>query len=214
MALALLIAIWGVFLGVTLVRKRAEYKADSSIGAFQRQLQVLRRNSQAIDSQAIGRQATERQAIERSRGLLAPQLPGRDDAALPGLATVQLRQLRQLNRPDPLSSASPDAYGGRATGEAQRGSRQDPYFRPEACERRRDVLLILVSALVSTGLISIIPAARMALVLTAVAGAALLIYVVLLVRLRAHAAERETKLRYMPAPLETAVFADRRFIAR
>ena len=43
MALALLIAIWGVFLGVTLVRKRAEYRADSSIGAFQRQLQVLRR---------------------------------------------------------------------------------------------------------------------------------------------------------------------------
>ena len=52
MALALLIAIWGVFLGVTLVRKRAEYKADSSIGAFQRQLQVLRRNSQAIDRSA------------------------------------------------------------------------------------------------------------------------------------------------------------------
>ena len=52
MVLALLIAIWGVFLGVTLVRKRAEYKADSSIGAFQRQLQVLRRNSQAIDRSA------------------------------------------------------------------------------------------------------------------------------------------------------------------
>ncbi len=49
MFLAVLIGIWGVFLGVTLVRKRADYRADSSIGAFQRQLQVLRRNSQAAD---------------------------------------------------------------------------------------------------------------------------------------------------------------------
>jgi hypothetical protein len=201
-ALALLIAIWGVFLGVTLVRKRAEYKADSSIGAFQRQLQVLRRNSQAFD---------------RSAGLGAPQQVG-DEAALPGFAPLQLRQ---LHRPDSLGPGSPDPYGRRAAAFVARGggivgegSRQDPYFRPEACERRRDVLLILVSALLSTGLISIIPAARVALVLTAVAGAALLVYVVLLVRLRAHATERETKLRYMPPPIEAPVFADRRFIAR
>ena len=195
MALALLIAIWGVFLGVTLVRKRAEYKADSSIGAFQRQLQVLRRNSQALD---------------RSTGLGVPQLLGRDPA-LPGFSPMQLRQVR---RADPLRSGPFDASGGSANEAPARGSRQDPYFRPEACERRRDVLLILVSALVSTGLISIIPAARMALVLTAVAGAALLAYVVLLVRLRAQATEREAKLRYMPAPIQTPVFADRRFIAR
>jgi hypothetical protein len=194
-ALALLIAIWGVFLGVTLVRKRAEYKADSSIGAFQRQLQVLRRNSQAID---------------RSAGTGVPQLVGRD-SALPGFAPMQLRQ---LHRADPLRSGPIDEVGGRAGLIASRGGRQDPYFKPEACERRRDVLLILVSALVSTALISIIPAARMALVLTAICGAALLIYLVLLVRLRAHATERETKLRYMPAQIEAPVLADRRFIAR
>jgi hypothetical protein len=76
------------------------------------------------------------------------------------------------------------------------------------------VILILGSALVSTGLISIIPAARMALVLTAIAGAALLIYVALLVRLRAHATEREMKLRYMPPPIEAPVFANRRSVAR
>ena len=104
--------------------------------------------------------------------------------------------------------------GGRADVIASRGGRQDPYFKPEACERRRDVLLILVSALVSTALVSIIPAARMALVLTAICGAALLIYLVLLVRLRSHATERETKLRYMPAQIEAPVLADRRYIAR
>ena len=74
--------------------------------------------------------------------------------------------------------------------------------------------MILVSILVSTGLISIIPAARMALVLTAVAGAALVAYVLLLVRLRAQAMEREMKLRYMPPRIEAPVFGDRRIIAR
>jgi hypothetical protein len=194
-ALALLIAIWGVFLGVTLVRKRAEYKADSSIGAFQRQLQVLRRNSQAID---------------RSAGLGDPQLAVRHEA-LPGFAPMQLRQLHKADR---LGSGPPDSAGYLVATSSAPSGRQDPYFRPEACERRRDVLLILASALVSTGLISIIPAARMALVLTAIAGAALLIYVALLVRLRAHATEREMKLRYMPAPIEAPVFVDRRSIAR
>jgi hypothetical protein len=194
-ALALLIAIWGVFLGVTLVRKRAEYKADSSIGAFQRQLQVLRRNSQAID---------------RSAGLGDPQLSVRDDV-LPGFAPMQLRQLHKADR---LGSALPDNAGHLAASSSAPSGKQDPYFRPEACERRRDVLLILASALVSTGLISIIPAARMALVVTAVAGAALLIYVALLVRLRAHATEREMKLRYMPPPIEAPVFANRRSVAR
>jgi hypothetical protein len=194
-ALALLIAIWGVFLGVTLVRKRAEYKADSSIGAFQRQLQVLRRNSQAID---------------RSAGSDDPQSAVRGDV-LPGFAPMQLRQLHKADR---LGSGLPDNDGNLSTASSAPSGRQDPYFRPEACERRRDVLLILVSALVSTGLISIIPAARMALVVTAIAGAALLIYVALLVRLRAHATEREMKLRYMPPPIEAPVFANRRSVAR
>ena len=195
MALALLIAIWGVFLGVTLVRKRAEYKADSSIGAFERQLQVLRRNSQAMD---------------RTGGQVAPRSAHRD--ALPtGFAPLQLRQ---LNRADPFRSGLSNGVGERAAAIVARGGKQDPYFRHSACQRRRDVLMILVSVLVSTGLISIIPAARMALALTALAGVALVAYVVLLVRLRARATEREMKLRYMPAPIQAPAFADRRFIAR
>ncbi len=76
------------------------------------------------------------------------------------------------------------------------------------------MLLILLSAFVSTGLISIIPAARMALVLTAISGFALLVYVVMLVRLRAQAFEREMKLRYMPPPAAPPVFVDRRVVAR
>jgi hypothetical protein len=42
----------------------------------------------------------------------------------------------------------------------------------------------------------------------------LLLYVVMLVRLRAQAFEREMKLRYMPARTPSPVFVDRRVVAR
>jgi hypothetical protein len=190
--LAVLIGIWGVFLGVTLVRKRADYRADSSIGAFQRQLQVLRRNSQAVD---------------RLQGLDSGVLGDQSSAALAPFRSQRLNGRATYNE---HRRQDPHALDGTVV----RGSRQDPYFRRGACERRRDVLLILLSALVSTGLISIIPAARMALVLTAISGFALLVYVVMLVRLRAQAYEREMKLRYMPRPAAPPVFVDRRVVAR
>jgi hypothetical protein len=127
---------------------------------------------------------------------------------LPGFTQVRARQMELEASPYP---ARQRAGQHTATG---RVSNHDPYFRPEACARRRDVLLILVSAIASTGLVSIIPAARMALVLTAIAGVAFLVYVVLLVRLRAQAFERQTKLRYMPVLEVSPAYADRRVVAR
>lgn len=192
--LAVLIGIWGVFLGVTLVRKRAEYRADSSIGAFQRQLQVLRPNSVTVD-RLQGLQRRPAGDPSSGSGVFAPFR----SQQLNGSAMGQGRHAQKSH------------FVGEST---VKESRQDPYFRPEACERRRDVLMVLLSALVSTGLISIIPEARMALVLTAISGFALLVYVVMLVRLRAQAFEREMKLRYMPAAASAPVLVDRRVIAR
>jgi hypothetical protein len=191
--LAAIIGIWGVFLGVTLVRKRAEYRADSSIGAFQRQLQVLRRNSLAVD---------------RLHGADAGSIADQSSQAP---APFRSNQFGGSATNHGWSGYGPDESVG---GAGAREIRQDPYFRPGACERRRDVLLVLLSAFVSTGLISIIPVARMALVLTAISGLALLLYVVMLVRLRAQAFEREMKLRYMPARTPSPVFVDRRVVAR
>jgi hypothetical protein len=96
---------------------------------------------------------------------------------------------------------------------------KDPFFSREARERRRDVLLILVSIFIGTGLIAIIPQARMALVLTGLSGVLLVAYIALLVRTQARATERAVKLRYMPAqpqlPARRApAFEDRRVIAR
>jgi hypothetical protein len=159
-ALVVLIAIWGVFLGVTFVRRRAEFRADSSIGTFQRQLQVLRRNSAVSSFQAKFGDETS-------------------DVPVPNWE-----------------------------------EREDPFFRPEARERRRDVLLILVSVVVSTGLVSIIPAARIVLVITGISALLLAAYVALLVRSQARATERSMKLRYMPRVQETPSYPDRRLVAR
>ncbi|HUO49828.1 MAG TPA: hypothetical protein VMU09_13440, partial [Acidimicrobiales bacterium] len=76
--------------------------------------------------------------------------------------------------------------------------RHDPFFRPEACRRRRDVLVVLTGTTVVTGLLGIIPSMQPVLFLTAIGLAALVGYIVLIVRLRSFALEREVKLRYLP----------------
>jgi hypothetical protein len=181
-ALVVLIAIWGVFLGVTLVRKRAEYRADSSIGKFQRQLQVLRRNAQVTNR-------------NHSSGLhaVSPDLP----PSAPQLAPSQLS----------LSPLRPYGQPSRTS--------EDAFFSRQARERRRDVLLVLASIFVGTGLIAIIPQARLALVLTGLAGLLLVAYIALLIRTQARASERSLKLRYMPTqPQQAPTFTDRRVVAR
>jgi hypothetical protein len=76
--------------------------------------------------------------------------------------------------------------------------RSDPYFRPGACRRRRNVLSALLTLLVFTGALGVIPSLRPALFAT-IAGAVLLLgYVGLLIYLRNLALEREMKLRYLP----------------
>jgi len=117
------------------------------------------------------------------------------------------RHLRVLERAGPVT-VDP-AHRLAATGQSLRpmrrsgirgGSkvRSDPYFRPEACRRRRSVLVGLLTVLVFTGALGAVPALRPALFAT-IAGAVLLLgYVGLLVYLRNLALEREFKLRYLP----------------
>jgi len=114
-------------------------------------------------------------------------------------------------------SASPNPFrvaGTRpATTDAAR--RPDPYFRPEACKRRRDVLGVLLSSVVVSGLLGAVPALRPALYVTAGTGVLLAAYVALLVRLRTLALEREVKLRYLPRPMEhESLVTVRRAVAR
>jgi len=116
------------------------------------------------------------------------------------------RQLRVLEHAGPslVDPANRMASMKRSipTGPHPPDVRHDPFFRPEACRRRRDVLLVLTATTVLTGLLGAIPSMQPLLVLTGLAFAALVGYVVLIVRLRALALEREVKLRYLPQPVQ------------
>jgi hypothetical protein len=116
------------------------------------------------------------------------------------------RQLRVLEHTGP-SLVDPANRLGHLNGATARPApaaahpphvRHDPFFRPEACRRRRDVLLVLVGTTVGTGLLGAIPKLQPILFVTAIAAMALIGYIGLLVRLRTLALEREVKLRYLP----------------
>ncbi len=172
--LLILAMVWAVVLGPSLLRRRAERRATDSIGAFHRQLRVLQRTGPSMVD-AAHRLGTE---------LPESGSPFRVAGARGGILVV---------RPDAPGSMPLDVRAHR---------RPDPYFRPEACKRRRDVLLLLLSVLVATGLLGAVPKMHALLYVTIVGAVALAGYVGLLVHLRNLALEREVKLHYLPQPTE------------
>jgi hypothetical protein len=74
-----------------------------------------------------------------------------------------------------------------------------PPTRAELQKRRRDVLLALLAAVVTTLALGLL--FRPALLLNGIADVAFAGYVALLVRARTIAAEREMKVRYLPGPM-------------
>jgi hypothetical protein len=130
------------------------------------------------------------------------------------------RQLRVLEHAgpslvDPANRMVTAQRGPVAAGPHPPDVRHDPFFRPDACRRRRDVLMVLAATTVVTGLLGIIPSMQPVLVLTGLGFAALVGYVVLIVRLRSLALEREVKLRYLPqAAQPEPAFVIRRVAAR
>ena len=74
-----------------------------------------------------------------------------------------------------------------------------PPTRSQLQKRRRDVLLALLATVVATLAVGLL--FRPALLLNGIADVAFVGYVVLLVRARTIAAERDTKVRYLPGPM-------------
>jgi len=176
--LLILVLVWAVVLGPSLLRRGFQRRSSTdSIGAFHRQLRVLQRTGPTL--------VDPLHRLDVS--LPATHIGARTRPGRPGLIVVS---------PDmtlPVSEESANDSSAR---------RPDPYFRPEACKRRRDVLIALLLAVVVTGLPGAIPSARPILAVTAVAAIALVGYIALLVRLRTRALERQVKLRYLPQPAD------------
>ena len=176
--LVVLVLVWAVVLGPSLLRRTADRQSKDSIGSFHRQLNVLGRTGPSLMPPA------------HRLGAVIP--PPRSDAEGKGsLGSVSSRPA-----PSAVQPTGPD-------GDPQAAFRRpDPYFRPGACKRRRDVLMVLVCTLTVTGLIGIIPAMHVLLAATVFVAVVLVAYVGLLVRLRSRAVEREVKLRYLPRSIE------------
>jgi hypothetical protein len=172
--LLVLVLVWAVVLVPSLLKRTAERRSDS-IGAFHRHLRVLQRTTPG--SGAPERALAASGDFER----MARAADGEDHA-------VSERQ--------GIAEASPNSATRTVV------QRCDPYFRAGACKRRRDVVIVLVSAVLVTAAIGALPAARPILIITPVLVAVLVAYVALLLRMRNRAVEREMKLRYLPEPID------------
>jgi hypothetical protein len=173
--LIVLVLVWAVVLGPSLFRRTTDRHHKDSIGSFHRQLNVLGRTGPSLMAPA------HRLGTATPAHRVSPSDP---------------RWLVSVSSRPALGT---DSYQGGAEAVDPRALRRsDPYFRPGACRRRRDVLMVLLCALTVTGLIGIIPVMHVLLLATAFVGLVLAVYVGLLIRLRNQALEREIKLRYLP----------------
>jgi hypothetical protein len=174
----ILVVVWAAVLGPSFLRRRFDRRSGDSISEFHHHLRVLRRTGPTLVNPAF--KLTTSLPDESSRRLAR-------NAAVGGTGLILIR---------------PDAAPPRGVAAGSQTQRPDRYFRPEACKRRRDVLLCMVSVIVGTGLLGAIPVLRPLLGLTAFMLVVSALYVMMLVRLGRRAAERAAKLRYLPEPTE------------
>jgi len=188
--LLILAGVWALVLGPGIVKRMLEGRSIDSVGAFHRHLRVLERTGPTVVDPVF-------------RLANSSEPPGRRPAPVP------------LPRPG-LVLIRPDARAPRlgTDGGAVSQRRSDPYFSPGACRRRRDVLLALVSVFLFTGVLGAIPQLRMILAVTAFSAVLVMLYLVVLVRMRTRALERSVKLRYLPSPAPEFPVVVRRSAAR
>jgi hypothetical protein len=178
--LVLLLMVWIVVLAPGVWRRRAEQRAGDSVSSFHRQLGVLQRAGRSLVPPA-----------HRLRGTQPLQMT--DSRSRPALAVV---------RPDGSVSSGRSSGGARlavsrptgAGGFAAIGS-GDRYFHPSACKRRRDLFLGLAATAAGTGILGALPALHPLLVVSLLTALALVGYIVLLLRLRSVAVERQSSAR-------------------
>jgi hypothetical protein len=112
------------------------------------------------------------------------------------ISPANTRVDRQLGSPAP-AYAAPASASASAPARAPRQSRQATL---SARRRRRNVLVTLTLTTLLLVVLGAVPGMHLLLVVAAVSGVLLVLYVSLLVRMRNAAAEREMKLSFLPGP--------------
>ena len=106
------------------------------------------------------------------------------------------RQLTTLERTGP-----PESKAGPVAGVVGGAVRVRPRSRVQ--KRRRDVMLVLVGAMVGTLALSLVPGLGLLLFVHLLVDVLFVAYVAVLIRLRSAAVEREMKLRFLPGAHQT-----------
>jgi hypothetical protein len=144
----------------------------------------LRNRAEGRPGDSIGAFHRQLTTLERT-GPESPMARVSRAARMPRLSTSRL--------------ASPRAAAAASTAVAARRPARPSTARSRAQKRRRDVMLVLAGVMVSTLALSFVPGLGLLLVLHVVSDLLFVAYVVLLIRLRGLAAEREMKLRFLPS---------------
>lgn len=213
MALVVIVGMWVVVGMVSLARRRAERGSTSSIGDFRRQLRVIGRTGPELLVTPANRLRVPRpsatvvtfpgpQARRPSGPTLVSPSGWTDDrggGGQPGFRRpLGGQDARRPARRTSLASIPTRDRAPRMVG-TDRG-----LGRQRTLERRRNVLIALVSLTIVAAFIAAVSGAQMMWALAAIGALVLVGYVALLIRMRNRAAERDLKLSFLPPPRQVA----------
>lgn len=166
--LLILAGIWAAVILVPLVRAKTEGTLGDSIGSFRRHLSILERTAPSV--------------VPPANRLRAPR---------PAVSTNAQRQMAASRL---LSEAGhPRSSRRRPVGRGVATAR-----RRQSQRRRRDVLIALLAGSVGSFLLAMVPGLHIMLLVNVLIDVTFIGYVMLLIRLRNLAAEREVKLMFLP----------------
>jgi hypothetical protein len=166
--LLILAGIWAAVILVPLVRAKTEGSLGDSIGSFRRHLSILERTAPSV--------------VPPANRLRAPR------AGVSPNAQRQMAASRVL-----VESGYPRARRRRPVGPGMAAAR-----RRQSQRRRRDVLLALLAGMGGSFLLGMVNGLRIMLLVNVCIDLMFVGYVMLLIRLRNMAAEREVKLMFLP----------------
>jgi hypothetical protein len=175
---------WGAVL-VAWARSRSRGSFGDSVGTFHRHLHVLERTAPSTLPPANRLRGPVVSPVPLSSRLGSPQGLG----GVPRPAAPSWR-----GYPSPYAASRPLPAGAGAP-------RSSPVRRSQVLKRRRDVLFVLVVAVLATFVIAVGAGGHALWVLQLATDAALGGYVALLVRIRNLSLEREQKLRVLHRPV-------------